>query len=95
MKDETNPQVAESAPVTASRASCGGPASERRWSFPIVVLAAVLSVGLPVCTGCREKGPVETAGEKVDEAVDNLKTAVDPQGPAERAGEKIDRALDH
>jgi hypothetical protein len=68
--------------------------TKRRWSIPILALAAVLAVGMPLCTGCREKGPVEKAGEKVDEAVDKMKDAVDPKGPAERAGEKIDRALD-
>jgi predicted small lipoprotein YifL len=43
---------------------------------------------------CREKGPVERAGEKVDDAVDRAKDALDPKGPAEKAGEKIDKALD-
>jgi len=66
----------------------------RPWRFPIAVLAAVLSVGLPLCTGCREKGPVEKASQKVDEAVDKLQDAVDSEGPAERMGEKIDEALD-
>jgi len=69
--------------------------TERRWSFPILVLAAILAMGTPLCTGCREKGPVEKAGEKIDEAVDKMKDAVDPKGPAEQAGKKIDRALDH
>jgi len=68
--------------------------TNQRRSFPIVVLAAVLAVGTTYCTGCREDGPAERAGEKVDDAVEKMKDAVDPKGPAERAGEKIDRALD-
>lgn len=43
---------------------------------------------------CREKGPAEKAGENVDEAIENVKDAVDPKGPLEKAGEKVDEALD-
>ncbi len=42
---------------------------------------------------CREKGPAEKAGERVDKAIENVKDAADPKGPAEKAGEKVDRAL--
>ncbi len=42
---------------------------------------------------CREKGPAEKAGEKVDSAVDKVKDTIDPKGPGEKAGEKIDEAL--
>ena len=69
--------------------------TKHRKGFPILALAAVLAIGTTYCTGCQEKGPVEKAGEKVDEAVDKMKDAVDPKGPAEKAGEKVDRALDH
>lgn len=41
---------------------------------------------------CDDKGPAEKAGEKVDNAVENMKDAVNPKGPAEKAGEKIDDA---
>lgn len=41
---------------------------------------------------CKEKGPAEKAGESVDEAVENVKDAVDPEGPVEKVGEKIDEA---
>lgn len=44
---------------------------------------------------CREKGPAEKAGEKMDNAVENVKDAVDPKGPVEKAGEKVDKALDN
>lgn len=56
---------------------------------------------LPLCLfpfvtilgSCREKGPAEKTGEKVDEAVEKVKDAVDPKGPVEKAGEKVDKAL--
>ncbi|MDP3850921.1 MAG: hypothetical protein Q8Q59_10485 [Luteolibacter sp.] len=57
---------------------------------------------LPLClfplfasvVSCREKGPAEKAGENVDEAIENVKDAVDPKGPIEKAGEKVDEALE-
>lgn len=51
--------------------------------FPLV--AAVVS--------CREKGPAEKVGEKMDEAVEEVKDVVDPKGPVEKAGEKVDKVL--
>jgi hypothetical protein len=48
---------------------------------------------LVASVSCKEKGPVEKAGESVDEAVENVKDAVDPKGPVEKAGEKVDKAL--
>ncbi len=42
---------------------------------------------------CEKKGPAENAGEKIDEAIENVKDAVDPRGPVEKAGEKVDEAL--
>jgi hypothetical protein len=42
---------------------------------------------------CKPKGPAEKAGEKMDNAIDNIKDAVNPKGPAEKAGEKVDKAL--
>ena len=44
-------------------------------------------------TSCREKGPGEKIGEKMDNAAEDIKDAVDPKGPGEKAGEKIDKAL--
>jgi len=52
--------------------------------------AAVLSSA----AGCKEKGPAEKAGEKVDEAVEKVGDALDPKGPAEKLGEKVDEALE-
>jgi hypothetical protein len=51
--------------------------------------ALVLGLG-----ACEDKGPAESAGQNIDQAVENAKEAVDPQGPAERAGEKIDETVE-
>ncbi|WP_129641893.1 hypothetical protein [Peristeroidobacter agariperforans] len=53
------------------------------WS---ALLAATLSVGL---AACDKKGPVEQAGEEVDEAVDTLKN-----GGEESTENKVDDAID-
>lgn len=53
------------------------------WS---ALLAATLSVGM---SACEKKGPIEQAGEEVDEAVDTLKN-----GGKESTGSKIDDAVD-
>jgi len=50
--------------------------------------------GATLTTGCREKGPAEKAGEKVDNTMDKIEDKLDPKGPAEKAGRKIDRAID-
>lgn len=49
---------------------------------------------LAMLTGCADEGPAEKAGAKVDEAVENVKDAIDPAGPAEKAGEKIDEVVE-
>lgn len=51
--------------------------------------AIVLGLG-----ACEDKGPAESAGQKIDQSVEKAKEAIDPQGPAERAGEKIDEAVE-
>ncbi len=53
-------------------------------------------------TGCdTNDGPVEKAGENVDQAIDSVQNSaedladkVDPDGPAEQAGEKIDETIE-
>lgn len=65
----------------------------------IRLLSGALALGLAlggaaVTSGCREKGPAEKAGEKVDRAMDKVDDAIDPKGPAEKAGRSIDRAVD-
>lgn len=56
--------------------------------IPVLLLPALAT--LP---SCKEKGPAEKVGEKVDKAAEKVKDAVDPKGPVEKAGEKIDNAL--
>jgi predicted small lipoprotein YifL len=50
------------------------------------VLAATLAIGT---TACEKQGPVERAGEEVDEAVDTIK-----HGGEESTANKVDDALD-
>jgi hypothetical protein len=51
-----------------------------------VALAATAAVGV---TACEKQGPVERAGEEVDEAVDTVKN-----GGHESTANKVDDALD-
>jgi hypothetical protein len=51
--------------------------------FPLVALAV----------SCKPKGPAEKAGEKMDEAIEDVKDVVNPKGPVEKAGEKVDEVL--
>lgn len=53
------------------------------WS---AMLAATLSLGL---SACEKKGPVEQAGEEVDEAIDTVKN-----GGKETTADKVDDAMD-
>ena len=53
----------------------------------VAVLAAALTLGL---SACEKKGPVERAGEEVDEAVDTLKN-----GGKETTADKLDDAGDN
>lgn len=53
------------------------------WS---AMLAATLSLGL---AACDKKGPVEQAGEEVDEAIDTMK-----RGGDESTQNKVDDAVD-
>jgi len=57
--------------------------SKLLWS---ALLTATLSVGL---AACEKKGPVEQAGEEVDEAIDTVKN-----GGEESTQNKVDDAMD-
>lgn len=60
-------------------------------------LVTLLLFATVSCLGCTTKeGPLEKAGEKVDDAVDNVKDGQLPlhkKGTAERVGDDIDKAL--
>ena len=58
-----------------------------------LLLLPVCLVPLLASVSCREKGPAEKTGEKVDEVIEDVKDKVDPAGPVEKAGEKVDKAL--
>ena len=62
----------------------------------IALSLAVISLSV---LGCRERNdtPLENAGRRGDEIVDNVKKGKPPlhkNGPLERAGEAIDETLD-
>jgi len=47
-----------------------------------------------VVTACDDhKGPAEQTGEKLDNAGQSIKDAIDPPGPAEKAGRAVDKAI--
>lgn len=52
----------------------------------IIALLGTLSFGM---AACEKKGPVEQAGEEVDEAADTIK-----HGGKESMGSKVDDAMD-
>ncbi len=59
-----------------------------------LLLLTVCSISIiSAFASCKQKGPAEKTGEKMDNAIENVKDAVDPKGPAEKAGEKVDEAL--
>jgi hypothetical protein len=59
----------------------------RSHRFLAMLAATVLALG--VLSGC-EQGPMQKAGEKVDNAVDSISG----KGPVEKAGERVDKAVD-
>jgi hypothetical protein len=56
------------------------------WKITCAALMAAASLGL---AACDNKGPVEQAGEEVDEAVDTIKS-----GGEESTANKVDDAVD-
>jgi hypothetical protein len=68
---------------------------DMRKTIATLAVLTVLSAASTMMLACeRKKGPVEKAGQKIDNVVDNVSDAVDPKGPAEKAGRAIDRATD-
>jgi hypothetical protein len=51
-------------------------------------LLAALLMTLPLYVACEKQGPLERAGEEVDEAIENVKNG------GETLGNKIDDAID-
>jgi hypothetical protein len=58
----------------------------------IVALALVLPMGWPLLACERKQGPMEKAGEKIDEAVESI--AHPNEGPLEKAGRKAEEAVE-
>jgi len=56
------------------------------------VVLLVLALGLTACE--QNGGKAQSAGEKVDNAVEQVKDTVLDKGPAQKAGEKVDKAVD-
>jgi len=65
-----------------------------------VRLLQLIAAGLLITVGttaCERQGPMERAGERSDQAVEDLaegRNPLDNKGSAERAGEALDRAAD-
>lgn len=60
----------------------------KRLVLTMVLLS--LAIGAPGCK--RDDGPMEKAGEKIDEAVDKITHP--NEGPIEKAGRKVDEAVE-
>jgi hypothetical protein len=58
----------------------------------VTMMAIAGSVLVSGTLACEDKGPMEKAGEKVDETVDKLTHP--NEGPLEKAGRKTDEAID-
>ena len=58
-----------------------------------LVFATGMLTPVSLLTGCVQKGPAQRAGERLDNAVQDMHDAVDPPGPAQKAGRSLDRAL--
>jgi hypothetical protein len=59
----------------------------------LLVCAISFFVPAIILSACVQKGPAQRAGESIDNAVQDMKDAVDPPGPAQKAGRALDRAL--
>jgi hypothetical protein len=59
---------------------------------PLATLLAAMLLGSPLVACERNQGPIEKAGEKIDEAVDEITHP--NEGALEKAGRKTDEAID-
>jgi predicted small lipoprotein YifL len=60
---------------------------------PTLWLTICLLPLLGSLASCKKKGPLEKAGENLDQAIENASEAINPSGPAEKAGENLDKIL--
>lgn len=61
--------------------------------YPIIP-ASLLAAAL-VVTGCEQEGPLERAGEDLDDAMEEMAEGLERnEGPVERAGERVDDAVE-
>lgn len=63
-----------------------------KFKIATAVVLSVLALGLTACDQNGDKA--QSAGEKVDNAVESVKDTVLDKGPAEKAGEKVDDAVE-
>lgn len=57
--------------------------------------AGALALALPIlalAAGCREEGPAEKAGRKIDETLEKLREG--DEGPLERTGRELDETAE-
>lgn len=55
-----------------------------------IPMIAIVAMGL-LMGGCEKKGPMEKAGEKIDETIDDAKDSIDGD---ESLGEKIEEGVE-
>lgn len=79
--------------VQENRIKLQTPDEENRMKRTTIALALTAALAVTF-SGCRKKGPAEELGEKIDDAVKDLKESVEKDGPAEKAGESVDKLLD-
>lgn len=60
-----------------------------KWVKTVLIAAGV--VVITTMLGCESEGPAEKAGERVDEAVEEL---TEPQGPAEEAADAVEESVE-
>lgn len=68
----------------------------RSTRFTALSLGVALTVGggSVFMSACRQKGPAQRVGEKLDNAKEKVGDAINPKGPVEKAGRKIDKSVD-
>lgn len=65
----------------------------RKYLNIFLMIFAVSITGVAV-TGCNDDGPIENAGESMDDAMEETGDAMSPDGAMEETGESMDDAMD-